>query len=84
MVEKLIKTKKKEREREGWCLSLCKIFGVTTDMEGEDFTICIWFVCSLSRHEAVCAVVVLTIVMNSGNTGCCDMGWARKDSCPCN
>lgn len=43
-------------------------------MEGEDFTICSWFVCSLSRHEAVCAVVVLTIVMNSGNTGCCDMG----------
>lgn len=56
------------------------LFDVISDVEGRDFTICSWSVCSLSRHGAVCAVVFLTVVANSGDVGvgCLDMGVGKE------
>lgn len=41
------------KTQHGWSPGLCKLSRVTADLEGQDFTMCSWFVCRLSRHGAV-------------------------------
>lgn len=46
----MMKVLKKEH---GCSFSLCWLCGVPADLEGQDFTLCNWLVCSRSRCGAV-------------------------------